>query len=221
MYDAMRKLAEQRHRGQVRKAREDEIPVPYIEHPKAVVKNLLDWGEPETSPAVGIAWGHDLLEDTATTPREILAASDETVAAAIRLLTHKKGTDKQFYLQHVARSGNREVLLVKISDRIHNARDFIRLEGPLRAFLYLHDADSVFEAVRALPQDAVLANAIAAWLELDCFLRDAARHAVILASLLRHGRRRVRRSGGILPNRRNQEKMRSRPRFRSCRTPRR
>ena len=32
-------------------------------------------------------------------------ASDETVAAAIRLLTHKKGTDKQLYLQNVARSG--------------------------------------------------------------------------------------------------------------------
>ena len=217
MYELIRKLAEQRHAGQVRKAREGETPVPYIEHPKAVVKNLLDWGEPESSPAVAIAWGHDLLEDTATTPQEILAASDETVAAAIRLLTHEDGTDKQLYIQNVARSGNRDALLVKISDRIHNARDFIRLEGPLRALLYLHDADSVFEAVRALPQDAVLSNAIAAWLELDGFLRDAARHAVILASLLRHGRRPC----GILPNRRNQEKIRPRLRFRSCRTRRR
>ena len=184
MHELMRKLAERRHQGQFRKVREGETPVPYIEHPKAVVKNLLDWGEPETSSAVGIAWGHDLLEDTAATYQDILAASDETVAAAIRLLTHEKGTDKRLYIRNVARSGNRAALLVKISDRIQNTRDFVRLEGPLRAFRYLHDADSIFEAVRALPQDAVLPKAIAAWRELDGSLRDAARHDAIRGCLL-------------------------------------
>ena len=184
MYERMKKLAEKYHDGQFREARPGETPVPYIEHPKAVVKNLLAWGEPEISPAIGIAWGHDLLEDTQTTPQEILAASDETVAEGIRLLTCAEGADKLSYLRNIARSGSRAALLVKISDRLQNTRDFITLNGPLRAFQYLHQADCIFEAVEKLPKDAVTANAIAAWKELDEILREDARHDAIRGCLL-------------------------------------
>ena len=171
MYEAMKSLAEKGHRGQFRDAPKGDIPVPYIEHPKAVVKNLLDWGEPENSPAIGIAWGHDLLEDTETSDAEILAASDETVLAGIRLLTRDDKVDKQLYMKEIARSGNREELLVKLSDRIHNSRDRIRLKGLRDAFSYMHKADCIFEAVCKLPADPVRENAIAAWRELDAFLR--------------------------------------------------
>ena len=184
MYERMKKLAEKYHDGQFREARPGETPVPYIEHPKAVVKNLLTWGEPESSPAIGIAWGHDLLEDTAAALPEILAASDATVADGIRLLTCAEGADKQSYLRNIARSGSREALLVKISDRIQNTRDFISLEGPLRAFRYLRQANCIFEVVQKLPQDAVTANAIAAWKELDESLRGDARHDAVRGCLL-------------------------------------
>ena len=184
MYERIRKLAEKRHDGQFREARPGEIPVPYIEHPKAVVKNLLAWGEPESSPALGIAWGHDLLEDTSATLPEILAASDEAVADGIRLLTCEEGTDKRSYLRNIARSGSREALLTKISDRIQNTRDFISLEGPFRAFRYLHQADCIFEAVRKLPSDDVLTKALAAWRELDESLRKDARHDAVRGCLL-------------------------------------
>ena len=184
MFDEMKRLAEKKHEGQFRNVLKGEVAIPYIKHPESVAKNLLNWGEPEDSAAIGIAWGHDLLEDTATSLDEITAASNDSIAAGIQLLTHEDGTDKRRYLQNVARSGNREVLLVKISDRIQNSRDFLKLEGPLRAFRYLHDADCIFEAVQNLPQDAVTANAVAAWKELDESLREDARHDAIRGCLL-------------------------------------
>ena len=171
-YDRMMELAERKHRGQFRDAPPGVQPVPYFEHPRAVVKNLLDWGEPESSPAIGIAWGHDLMEDTDVTDQEILDASDETVLQGIRQLTCREGTDKRQYLRNVASSGNRNFLLVKISDRIHNSRDFIRYSGRERAFKYLHEADCIYAAVRKLPADPVLKNALAAWQELDQSLQN-------------------------------------------------
>ena len=184
MHDTMKTLAEKHHAGQFRQARKGESPVPYFKHPESVAKNLLDWGEPEGSVGVGIAWGHDLLEDTAVTEAEIRDASNAAVLAGIRLLTHEKGTDKRLYLRKVARSGNRDALLVKLSDRIQNSRDFVKLEGPLRAFRYLHDADCIFEAAKRLPPDPVLEHAVAAWEDLDKQLRDDARHDAIRGCML-------------------------------------
>ena len=178
-YEAIRELAKTRHAGQFRMANKGEQPVPYYHHPQSVVKNLLDWGEPEDSATVGIAWGHDLLEDTDATGEEILKASDEDVLAGILLLTQDAGMDKRSYLQKVARQGKREELLVKLSDRIQNSRDFLKLEGPLRAFRYLHDADCIFEAMRKLSPDPVVMNGITAWKELnECLQKDARRDAV-------------------------------------------
>ena len=184
MIRKMMKLARKWHAGQFREAQEGEIPPPYIVHPEAVVKNLLDWGEPEDSEAVAIAWGHDLLEDTKVPEAEILAASSETVLNGIRLLTRSKGTEKRQYLLNVARNGTRDILLVKISDRIDNTCGFVRLSGPLRAFRYLHDADCIFEAVRKYSSDPVMNQAAAAWDRLDKRLRESARHDAIRGCLL-------------------------------------
>ena len=181
MFNEMKRLAEKYHAGQVRDGDEG---IPYIEHPRAVVQNLLDWGEDRESPAVVMAWGHDLLEDTAVSDAELLAASDEAVLRGIRLLTHEQGTDKALYLREIARSGDRTALLVKISDRIQNSRDFARGRGPLRTFRYLHDADCIFDAVRNLPHDPVLAHALKAWKELDENLRGPARHDAVRGCLL-------------------------------------
>lgn len=182
MNDEMRKLAEKWHAGEFREG--IDCNVPYIEHPKAVVQNLLDWGEPEDSPAIGIAWGHDLLENTHVAEEEILAASDEKILNVIRLLTKGEEIPKSLYLRKIAESHDRIALLVKISDRIQNSRDFARGEGPRRAFLYLHDAECIFNAVQELPQDPVIAKAVADWKELDEKLRPEARKDMIRGCLL-------------------------------------
>lgn len=184
MFDEMRKLAEKWHAGQFRDGREGVPKIPYFEHPKAVVRNLLDWGEPQSADTMMIAWGHDLLEDTDATQEEILAASNENVLNGIRLLSCLPGEDKRAYLRQIADSRNRDAILVKLSDRIHNTGDFIHLKGKLHAFRYLHKADAVFEAAQKLPQDAVMSKAIIAWKELDESLRDEARHDAICGCML-------------------------------------
>ena len=172
----MKKLAEKYHAGQFRKG---EGNVPYIVHPQAVAETLLKWGEEETSPAILIAWGHDLLEDTAAAEKEIIAVSSEKVLQDIKLLTRPDTMAKSRYLQSVADSGSRDALLVKTSDRICNSKDFIKLEGKLYAYQYLHEADCLMPALEKYADDPVMQNALQEWKHLDEMLRaDAQRDAV-------------------------------------------
>ena len=115
MVNQIEQLAKRCHSGQFRKGKER---LPYIVHPESVVRTLVEWGEPETAPSIAIAWGHDLLEDTSASEEEIRATSNDYVLAGIKVLTRSKGMDKQLYLQNISKNGNRDVLLVKIADRI-------------------------------------------------------------------------------------------------------
>ena len=119
MNNQIEQLAKNCHAGQFRKGKER---LPYIVHPESVVRMLVEWGEPETAPTIAIAWGHDLLEDTSASEEEIRTASNDYVLAGIKFLTCPKGMDKQLYLQNISKNGNRDVLLVKISDLICNSR---------------------------------------------------------------------------------------------------
>ena len=167
MNEKIMKLAEKYHAGQFRNGNEH---LPYIVHPRAVVEMLLAWGEPEDSPAVAAAWGHDLLEDTEVDEAEIRAAAGDRVLAMIEALTCRDASKKQEYLRNVAKCGDREVLLVKLADRICNSRDRVKLDGARVAFTYFHWADCVHEAVAALPPDPVVCNALAEWQKLECEL---------------------------------------------------
>ena len=170
MSDKIRQLAEKYHAGQFRKGPEH---LPYIVHPQGVAQTLLEWGERADSPAVAIAWGHDLLEDTTVTVAEIRAAAGERVLRGIEILTRPREEDKSLYLRKVAESGDREALLVKAADRICNTRDFVKLEGAPYALEYLHEAAAVKAALAALPGDRAAMAALAAWDALDAELRGA------------------------------------------------
>ena len=165
----MQKLAQKYHTGQFRKG---EGNIPYIVHPQAVAETLEKWGECPNSIAVQIAWGHDLLEDTQVSESEIIAVSNETVLQGITLLTKPENIDKPAYLKSVAESGNRDALLVKISDRICNSNDFIKLKGKSHAYKYLHEADALLPALKKLSGDKVALNALKAWNDLDEMLKN-------------------------------------------------
>ena len=177
----MRKLAEKYHAGQFRKG---EGNIPYIVHPQAVAETLQKWGENSDSPAIMIAWGHDLLEDTTVSDTEIIAVAGEKVLQGIKLLTRPENMNKMLYLQSVAESGNRDALLVKISDRICNTNDFIKLEGKLYAYQYLHEADCLLPALKKFANDTVVANALQEWKNLDELLRNDAQHDAIRGCML-------------------------------------
>lgn len=164
MSEQMKQLAYERHEGYFRKG---ENPKPYITHPAAVVARLLSWGIPEDSPLIDAAWGHDLVEDVKVPKEEIVAASSEEVWAIIDQLTYKpESGSKEDYIQKVADSGNRSVLLVKAADRLCNTQEFIETFSRERARTYIHYADSVLEALKKLPQDDAVAAALAQWLAL-------------------------------------------------------
>ena len=166
----MKKLASFYHAGQFRKGKEQ---LPYIVHPESVVNTLIRWGEDKDSSAVSMAWGHDLLEDTAVTESEILAVSSEEVLQGIKILTRPENIEKSLYLQTIARSGIRNVLLVKTADRICNSKDFIALKGALHALQYLHEADALIPALKKFSDDKVMQNALQEWHLLDEKLRRA------------------------------------------------
>ena len=170
MNEKIRELAEKYHAGQFRRGRKR---IPYIVHPAAVARTLSEWGEPETSPAIAMAWGHDLLEDTTVSEAEIRDAAGDRVLEGIKLLTRPTTMPKPRYLLCVAASGDREALLVKLADRICNTRDFMEGGKTTYAAKYLHWADCVFDAVRALPgTDRTAVNAAAARNELDKRLNE-------------------------------------------------
>ena len=171
MLNRMRMLAKTWHNGVCRDGKLSDVP--YIMHPAVVVSRLIGWGEPLDSPSLAVAWGHDLLEDTKVSPEVIEQASSPEVLEAIRMLTKGDKEDKPDYVQRVADSGDRTVLLVKIADRLSNSYDFLLWEGTRRAYVYLHKADVVHEALTKLPQDEVTANALKEWDHLNRALEDS------------------------------------------------
>ena len=177
----MKNLAEKYHAGKFRKG---EGNIPYIVHPQAVVETLIGWGEAPDSPVISIAWGHDLLEDTKVTETEIAAVSDAAVLHAVKQLTCPKNMTKALYLQSIANSGNRDILLVKISDRICNTKDFVVFKGHLHAYQYLHKADCLLPALEKFSADPVVKNALQAWKKLDKSLFDKAQRDAIRGCLL-------------------------------------
>ena len=119
--------------------------VPYIEHPKAVVAQLERWGLHNSEGELAVAWGHDLMEDTQVSRQEIVAATDEQTCQRIEMLTRREEVfpDKADYIRHVAEHADIITLLVKISDRLCNTRDFIQLKGKDKARRYFREAEPI------------------------------------------------------------------------------
>ncbi|WP_175954256.1 bifunctional (p)ppGpp synthetase/guanosine-3',5'-bis(diphosphate) 3'-pyrophosphohydrolase [Schaalia sp. Marseille-Q2122] len=114
--------AELYHRGQMRKSGE-----PYITHPVAVATILAEMGM--TTPTLVAALLHDTVEDTDYTVEELTADFGEAIAQIVDGVTK---LDKVRYGENaqsetlrkmiVAMSRDIRVLLIKLGDRLHNAR---------------------------------------------------------------------------------------------------
>lgn len=116
------RTAEEHHRGQVRKSGE-----PYITHPVAVATILAEMGM--TTPTLVAALLHDTVEDTDYTVEELRADYGEAIAALVDGVTKldkvRYGAAAQSETLRkmiVAMSRDIRVLLIKLADRLHNAR---------------------------------------------------------------------------------------------------
>ncbi len=115
-------LAEVAHRGQERQSGE-----PYITHPIAVAQILADLGLPDTVLAAALL--HDVVEDTAYPIETIRADFGDDVADFVDGVTKldkvKFGDAAQAETVRkmvVAMAKDIRVLLLKLADRLHNAR---------------------------------------------------------------------------------------------------
>ncbi|MCD4550192.1 MULTISPECIES: RelA/SpoT family protein [unclassified Schaalia] len=114
--------AELHHRGQMRKSGE-----PYITHPVAVATILAEMGM--TTPTLVAALLHDTVEDTDYTVEELTADFGEVIAQLVDGVTKldkvRYGSAAQSETLRkmvVAMSHDIRVLLIKLGDRLHNAR---------------------------------------------------------------------------------------------------
>lgn len=116
---------------------------PYILHCLYVMNTVANMGEV----AMICGSGHDLLEDTKWTAKDLYASGfSEEVVNNLVTLTHKKEESYDDYIKRIANS-NKICIAVKLADLRHNSditrlkgltkKDFDRLEKYCRAYTYL------------------------------------------------------------------------------------
>ena len=126
--------AEKAHRGQLRKSGD-----PYITHPVAVAEILVDFGlDPAT---IAAALLHDTVEDTAYSPEKLredfgneVATLVEGVTKLDRLTYGPTAEAETVRKMVVAMAKDIRVLVIKLADRLHNARtwQFVEPESSSR-----------------------------------------------------------------------------------------
>ncbi len=117
-------VAEEMHRGQLRKSGE-----PYLIHPMAVSVILSELGMDEQTLVAGLL--HDVVEDTPYTEEELIRDFGEEVGLLVDGVT-KLGSLKfeskeerqveNLRKMFLAMSKDIRVLIIKLSDRLHNLR---------------------------------------------------------------------------------------------------
>lgn len=116
------RFAADRHRHQRRK---DHAATPYINHPLTVASILTQAGVDDPDVIIA-ALLHDTVEDTETSPQEIVERFGERVASMVAEVTDDKSlpkaTRKQLQVATAA-SKSEGARLIKLSDKISNLRD--------------------------------------------------------------------------------------------------
>ena len=116
-------FAAQKHRDQRRK---DEDSSPYINHPISVAKIISEIGNVEDPEVLAAALLHDTIEDTKTTPEELIDKFGERVCNLVQEVTDDKTLPKlerkQRQIDH-AKEISEGAALIKLGDKISNVTD--------------------------------------------------------------------------------------------------
>jgi guanosine-3',5'-bis(diphosphate) 3'-pyrophosphohydrolase len=119
------RFAAEKHKRQRRK---DVDGSPYIHHPLEVALVLAAEGGVEDPETLAAALLHDTLEDTATTPAELVALFGEKVAGIVGEVSDDKRLPKAVRKEEQVRHApelSAEAKLVKLADKISNMRDIL------------------------------------------------------------------------------------------------
>ena len=116
-------FAAQKHRDQRRK---DEDASPYINHPISVANIISEIGNVEDPEVLAAALLHDTIEDTKTTPEELIDNFGERVCSLVQEVTDDKNLPKlerkQRQIDH-AKEISKGAALIKLGDKISNVTD--------------------------------------------------------------------------------------------------
>lgn len=146
-------FAANKHRDQRRK---DALAAPYINHPLALAHLLAnEVSGIESDDVIIAALLHDTLEDTDTTPDEILDAFGSRVRDIVLEVTDDKSLAKlerkRLQIEHAA-ALSYEARLVKLADRICNVRDVVVSQPlgwePARVIDYFDWSKAVVDRLR-------------------------------------------------------------------------
>ena len=147
-------FAAEKHKNQKRKGAEAS---PYINHPIAVAKILAEEGGVTDESLLIAAILHDTVEDTATTPQELVARFGADVAALVGEVTDDKSLPKERRkeLQIInAPHKSARAKQLKIADKISNIRDIVSSPpadwSMARKRGYLHWTNQVIEGCRGM-----------------------------------------------------------------------
>lgn len=134
-------LAEDAHRGQMRKSGD-----PYITHPLAVTLILAELGAETTTLTASLL--HDTVEDTEVTLDQVRSGFGEEVAYLVDGVTKLEKVDygaaaepETFRKMLVATGSDVRVMSIKLADRLHNMRTLgvMRREKQVRIAKVTHD----------------------------------------------------------------------------------
>ena len=113
-------FAKKYHDGQLRKSGE-----PFYSHPLEVAYMISDYNLKADVIAASIL--HDIVEDTAVTLNMILETFGQRVAEMVNRLTRDRPDGTKLSVKEIIRmaykNGDKEVLLIKIFDRLHNLQN--------------------------------------------------------------------------------------------------
>ena len=116
-------FAAQKHRDQRRK---DKDISPYINHPISVAKIISEIGNVEDPEVLAAALLHDTIEDTKTTPEELIDNFGERVCSLVQEVTDDKTLPKlerkQRQIDH-AKEISGDAAIIKLGDKIANVTD--------------------------------------------------------------------------------------------------
>jgi len=118
-------FAAHKHKDQRRKGPTES---PYINHPIALARILVEEGNVSDPNVIAAALLHDTLEDTQTTKQELIGEFGEAIAEIVDEVTDTKSIDKmtrkRLQISKASHSSH-EAKLVKLADKIANLRDIL------------------------------------------------------------------------------------------------
>ena len=119
-------FAAKKHKDQRRK---DEGETPYINHPIAVAKTLVETGKVTDVFTIAAALLHDTIEDTHTNPDEIEEEFGKKILALVLETTDKKWQPKPvrkfLQIKNVSNKSN-AAKQIKLADKICNVQDVLK-----------------------------------------------------------------------------------------------